>query len=92
MKAIDETTLTGVVRAEVSFARDNGLHVPRSLTVPLAVADLLELPDDTIFIPAVEAAMKAPTQLNDPASIARTREIAMAAGYGRPMSELPGLA
>ena|SRR5450755_4077150 len=49
---IDETTLTGVVRAEVSFARDNGLPVPAELAWPLAIADLLELPDDTLFIPA----------------------------------------
>jgi hypothetical protein len=83
MPSIDETTLTGEVRAEVSFARDNGQHVDRTVGIALAVADLLELPDDTMFVPAVAAAMETPMQLNDPASIARTREIALAAGYGQ---------
>jgi hypothetical protein len=89
---IDETTLTGIVRAEVSFARDNGLPVPKELAWPLAVADLLELPDDTLFITATTAAMETPTQMNDPASIARTRDIALAAGYGKPVSVRPGIA
>jgi hypothetical protein len=89
---IDETTLTGDVRACVSFARDNGQLVPRDLTWPLAIADLLELPDDTMFVPATCAAMETPTQLTDPASVARTRHIAVAAGYGKPVSVRPGLA
>jgi hypothetical protein len=88
----DETTLTGIVRAEVSFARDNGQHVPKEISAALAVADLLELPDDTMFVPATTAAMETPTQLNDPASLARTRDIALAAGYGQPKPALPGLA
>jgi hypothetical protein len=81
---INETTLTGVVRAEVSFARDKGSEVPAELGSALAIADLLKLPDDTMFIPATQAAMKTPTRLDDPASLARTREIAMAVGYGHP--------
>ena len=81
---IDETTLTGVVRAEVSFVRDNGLAVPTELGLALAIADLLELPDDTMFIPATTTAMGTPTRLDDPASLARTRDIATAAGYGHP--------
>jgi hypothetical protein len=92
MTTIDETTLTGDVRAAVSFARDNGLHVDKGVNVPLAIADLLELPDDTMFVPATCAAMATPTQLTDPASMARTRHIALAAGYGQPLSVLPGLA
>jgi hypothetical protein len=84
MISIDENTLTGIVRAEVSFARDRGLPVKRYLTVALAVADLLELPDDTRFIPATAAAMETPTRLDDPASLARTRDIALAAGYRQP--------
>jgi hypothetical protein len=83
MPSIDETTLTGEVRAEVSFARDNGQHVDRTVGLALAVADLLELPDDTMFVPAVAAAMETPTQLTDPTSLALTREIALAAGYGQ---------
>jgi hypothetical protein len=83
MLCIDENTLTGIVRAEVSFARDNGKPVTRDVATALALADLLELPDDTRFVAAIEAAMKTPTQLNDSASVKFTREIAVAAGYGR---------
>jgi hypothetical protein len=80
---IDDTTLTGVVRAEVSLARDNGRDVDPALATALGLADLLTLPDDTMFLPAINAATDTPTQLNDPASIAYTREIAIAAGYGK---------
>jgi hypothetical protein len=83
--SIKNKILTGVVRAEVSFARDNGMAVEREVALGLALADFLELPDDTMFVPAVEAANAQPTQMNDPASVARTREIAIAAGYGRPI-------
>ncbi len=60
---IDETTLTGVVRAQVSLARDNGDFVDPELSFLLAVADLLSLPDDTLFLPAVYAAAETPTHL-----------------------------
>jgi hypothetical protein len=81
---VDDTTLTGVVRAEVSFARDHGVPVDREMAFSLAIADLLELPDDTLFVPAVCAAMNTPTQLLDPASIAFTRQVAIAAGRADP--------
>ena len=81
MLTIDEKTLTADVRAEVSFARDSGQHVPDDLRFALAVADLLKLPDDTMFVPATTAAMGMPTLLNNPASLARTRDVALAAGY-----------
>jgi hypothetical protein len=80
---IDETTLTAIVRAEVSSARDRGETVDDDVSFALAIADLLQIPDDALFFPAVVAAMKTPTQLNDPASIRFTREIAIAAGYGK---------
>lgn len=80
---IDDYTLTGVVRAEVSFARDKGETVEAELAVVLAVADLLELPDDTLFVPAVCAAMGTKARLDDPTSIAFTRKVAVAAGYGK---------
>jgi hypothetical protein len=80
MTFINETTLTGIVRAEVSFARDNGEHVQQELAFALAVADLLQLPDDTLFLPAVCAAMEMPTRLDDTTSVAFTREVALAAG------------
>ena len=60
---------TGIVRAEISFARDKGNYVESKLALALAKADLLQLPDDTMFVPAIDAANKVPTRLNDPASL-----------------------
>jgi hypothetical protein len=48
----------------------------------VAVADLLEFPDDLPFWPAISVATKTKTQLHDPASIAYTRAISIAAGRG----------
>lgn len=81
---IDETTLIGVVRADVSFARDNGEQVEREVNVALAVADLLELPDDCKFIPATEAAIEYLIQIIDPGDLPRMRAIALAAGLRPP--------
>jgi hypothetical protein len=83
MLEINESTLTGVVRAEVSLARDNGEAIDAYLVLWLAVADLLRLPDDTMFVPAVAAAMATPTRLDDPASLAYTANLARIAGYGK---------
>ena len=44
MVFIDETTLTGIVRAEVSYARDNGNPVAEDVAYALAIADLLQFP------------------------------------------------
>jgi hypothetical protein len=79
---LTDITLTGDVRACVSFMREHGEPVDDHLALWLSIADLLELPDDTMFLPAVSAAIDAPTQLMDPASVAHTAKIATAAGYG----------
>jgi hypothetical protein len=83
MTEIDETTLAGVARAAISFARDNGYPIEPHANFWLAIADLMQVPDDALFIPAVEAAARTPTRLDDPASIAFTSEVAIAAGYGK---------
>lgn len=82
MTVLSETTLAGEVRAVVSLARDNGETVDRDVSFCLAVADLLEVPDDMPLLPAVLAAMETPTQLDDAESVAFTRKIAHAAGRG----------
>lgn len=83
MLLINEYTLTGDVRAAVSIARDSGETVNQEVAFALALADLLGLPDDAMFVPAVTSAMDTSTQLNDPANIAYTAKIARAAGYGK---------
>ena len=77
---IDETTLTGEVRAEVSRARDLGQYVEPEVTFALAVADLLSLLDEVRFVPAITKAMGMETRLDLPDSIAATRAAAIAAG------------
>ena len=77
---IDENTLTGDVRVRVSSARDAGHPVDQHITCALAIADLLQLPDETIFISAVTAAMQTMTEFLDPESLARARPAAIAAG------------
>ena len=86
---INEKTLTGEVRA----ARDSGMQIDDALVIfSLHIADFLELPNDTLFVAAVTAVMREPVQLNDPASLARMRDIALAAGYGKPPPPTSGLA
>jgi hypothetical protein len=84
MLIINETTLTGDVRTAVrnsgrTFNLDN--EDEKFLSIWLALADFLKLPDDTAFLPALEAAMETPVQMKDAASIARVRDRAAAAGY-----------
>lgn len=86
-EGFDESTYTADIRAHVSICRENGIEVDRMMEFTLHIANWLRLPDDTLFIPAVGAAMATPTQLDDPASVARTREIAIAAGYGKRLPE-----
>jgi hypothetical protein len=76
----DVETLAGELRAKVSFARDNARPVDDFVAFVLAVADLLEVPDELPVFPAVGAALDVPTRLDDPASLAQTKVIAHAAG------------
>ena len=82
MIIIDETTLTGIVRAEVSYAWDNGNSVAEEVAFALAIADLLQIPDNLPMVPCVCAAQAIPTRLDDPESLAFTRATAIAAGRG----------
>jgi hypothetical protein len=43
---LNEIILAGELRAKVSFARDNAMPVDSDVSFWLAVADLLEVPDD----------------------------------------------
>jgi hypothetical protein len=57
--------------------QDIALH--RDIAFALAVADLLELPNDLPLIPAVTAAISTPTCLSDPASLAHLKAVALSA-------------
>ena len=75
----DQNTLAGDWRAQVCYCRENGIAIYRDIAFALAVADLLELPDDLPLVPAVTAAMSIPTCLNDRASLAHLKALARAA-------------
>jgi hypothetical protein len=76
----DDMILAGEFRAKISVARDNGVPVDKDISFWLAIADLLEIPDDLPLWPAVSAAAVVPTRLDIPASVAYTKSVAHAAG------------
>jgi hypothetical protein len=59
---------------------DNGVSINCDIAFAIAVAELLQLPDDLPLMPAVKAAMSVPTRLSDRASLANLRAVARAAG------------
>ena len=72
----DQNTLAGEWRAQVRCCEERDIAVHRDIAFALAVADLLELPDDVPLMPAVTAAMPVPTCLRDPASLAHLKAVA----------------
>ena len=76
----DENTLAGDWREEVIHRRDKGISTDPETLFALAVADLLELPDDMPLVPAVTAAMPVPVRLSDRVSLAHLKAVAHSAG------------
>ena len=83
MVFFDQNTLAGEWRAQVRCCRGAEYALHRNIAFAVAVADLLELPDDLPLMPAVTAAMSVPIRLGDPASLAHLRAVARAAGTSR---------
>ena len=75
----DENALAGDWRKQVLHCRDKGISISCEVAFALAVADLLQLPDDLPLMPGVTAAMSVPTRLSDRASLAHLRAVAYAA-------------
>jgi hypothetical protein len=61
----NDNTLAGDWRERVFDCRDQVLSIDRATAFAVAVADLLQLPDDMPLMPAVTAAMSIPTRLSD---------------------------
>jgi hypothetical protein len=59
-------------------AEEQNIALHRNIAFALAVADLLQLPDDLPLMPAVTAAMSMPICLRDPASLAHLKAVAAA--------------
>ena len=72
----DQNTLAGQWREQVRCCEEQDIALDRDVAFGLAVADLLQLPDDLPLLPAVTAAMSIPTCLRDPASLARLKAVA----------------
>ena len=53
----DKNALAGDWREQVLHCRDRGVSINREIAFAAAVADLLQLPDDLLLMPAVTAAM-----------------------------------
>jgi hypothetical protein len=73
----DQNTLVGEWRAQVLFCEERDVALHRDIAFALAVANLLELPDDLPLMPAIAAAMPVPTCLRDPASLAHLKAVAL---------------
>jgi hypothetical protein len=76
----DQNTLAGNWREQVLDCRDKGISIDREIVFALAVADLLELPDDMPLMPAVTAAMSTPVRLSDRTRLAHLKTVAHVAG------------
>jgi hypothetical protein len=79
MYFFDENARAGDWREQVLYCRDKGISINCEVAFAVAVADLLQLPDDSPLMPAVTAALSVPTCLSDRASLARLRAVAHAA-------------
>ena len=71
----DQNTLAGEWRAQVRCCEEQDIALDRDIAFALAVADLLELPDDLPLMPAVTA--------RDPASLAHLKTVARSAALAR---------
>ena len=61
----DENALAGNWREEVLHCRNKGVSINREIAFAVAVADLLQLPDELPLMPAVTAAVSIPTRLSE---------------------------
>jgi hypothetical protein len=75
----DQNTLVGEWRAQVLFCEERDVALHRDVAFALAVANLLQLPDDLPLMPAIAAVMSVPTCLRDPASLAHLKAVALSA-------------
>ena len=78
----DQNTLARELREQVRCCEEQDITLDRDVAFALAVADLLELPDDLPLLPAVTAAMSIPTCLRDPGSLAHLKAVARSAARG----------
>ena len=69
-----QNTLAGEWRAQKRCCEEQEVALHRNIAFALAVADLLELPDDLPLMPAVMAALSVPICLGNPGSLAHLKQ------------------
>jgi hypothetical protein len=74
-----QNTLAGEWRAQKRCCEEQEVALHRNIAFALAVADLLELPDDLPLMPAVMAGLSVPICLGNPGSLAHLKAVACAA-------------
>jgi hypothetical protein len=87
----DQNMLAGEWREQVRRCEERDIALDRDIAFALAVADLLELPDNLPLMPAVTAAITIPMCLRDPASLARLKVVAREAGHRHQSACLIGM-
>jgi hypothetical protein len=66
-------------RAQVRRCKEQNVALHRDIAFALAVAEMVDLPDNLPLMPAVTAAISTPTCLSDPASLAHLKAVARSA-------------
>ena len=90
MVFFNQNTPAGEWRAQKRCCDEQEVALHRNIAFALAVADLLELPDDLPLMPAVTAALSVPISFSDAGSLAHLKAVACAAArlsneaYGGP--------
>ena len=79
----DENARAGDWREQALHCQHKGISISCEVAFAVAVADLLQLPDDLPLMPAVTAAMSVPTRLSDRASVAHLRACCQSRSLGR---------
>jgi hypothetical protein len=89
----DQNMLAGEWREQVRRCEERDIALDRDIAFALAVADLLELPDNLPLMPAVTAAITIPMCLRDPASLAllqASRRIFRSSSVPSLRADMPG--
>jgi hypothetical protein len=78
----DQNTLAGAWREQVRCCEEQDIALHRNIAFALAVANILELPDDLPLMPAVTAALSVPICLSNSGSLAHLKAVARSAARG----------
>ena len=78
----DQNTLAGEWRAQERCCEEQDIAVHRNIAFALAIANVLELPDDLPLMPVVTAALSVQICLSNPGSLGHLKAVARSAARG----------